>query len=150
RRRLANDLMRRDQGLTQLQRLIAHQMSLGPVSLRRAVMSMRVLGVEDPDALSNYLSEVSGKLALPRDLRLVVEHLVCNRWIRDASAWLAGDSLPEPTLEALGLGTDTEADREGRARETVLGLCRLAVETLPIVFCFDQVEALLRTRDDRD
>ncbi len=151
RRRLANDLMRRDQGLTQLQRLLAHQIGdHGHLHPRGAVMSLRVLGAEFPEALSNHLAEVSAKLGLPRDLSVVIEHLVHGRWIRDASAWLAGDSLPERALEGLGVGTDLEADREGAARETVLGLCRLAAETLPIVFCFDQVEALLRTHDDRD
>jgi hypothetical protein len=151
RRRLASDLMRREEGLTQLQRLVAHQIghhdSIRP---RGAVLRMRVLGTEDHDALSAHMERVTTRLSIPRDLAIVLEHLVHNRWIRDASAWLAGDSLPEHTLESLGLGTDTEADREGAARETVLGLCRLAAETLPIVFCFDQVEALLRTPNDRN
>lgn len=151
RRRLANDLMRRDQGLTQLQRLLAHQIGhhrrLGP---RSAVMGMRVLGAEDPEALSSHLAEVSAKLGLTRDLGVVLEHLAHNRWIRDASAWLAGDSLPESALAGLGVGNDLSDDREAAARAVVLDLCRLAAETLPITFCFDQVEALLRTRDDRD
>lgn len=151
RRRLANDLMRRDQGVTQLQRLIAHQIGhrerIGP---RSAVMGVRVLGAEDPETLSSHVLDVSAQLGLPRDLGVVLEHLVHNRWLRDASAWLAGDSLPERVLDGLGVGTDLSADREAAAREAVLGLCRLAAETLPIVFCFDQVEALLRTHDDRD
>lgn len=151
RRRLAGDLMRRDQGLTQLQRLLAHQIGHhGHLGARGGVMSLRVLGAADPEALSTHLTEVAAKLGLPRDLTIVLEHLVMNRWIRDASAWLAGDSLPESVLAGLGLGTDLEAEREGAAREVVLGLCRLAAETLPIVFCFDQVEALLRTPEDRE
>lgn len=151
RRRLASDLMRHDQGLSQLQRLIAHQIGhdrrLRP---RSAVMSVRVLGAEDPETLSNHLQEVSTRLGLGRDLGIVIEHLVHGRGIRDASAWLAGDPLPERALEGLGVSSDLEGDREAAARETVLGLCRLAATTLPIVFCFDQVEALLRTHDDRD
>ena len=151
RRRLASDLMRKDQGLTQLQRLLAHQIGHhGRLSARGGLMSMRVLGKEDPEALTAHLTEVATKLALPRDLTVVLEHLVTSRWIRDASAWLAGDSLPESVLAGLGLGTDLEAEREGAAREVVLGLCRLAAETLPIVFCFDQVEALLRMPEDRE
>ncbi len=151
RRRLASDLMRREEGLTQLQRLVAHQIGQhNSIRPRGAVLTLRVLGTQDQAALSNHMTQIAAKLDLPRDLGIVLEHLVHNRWIRDASAWLAGDSLPERTLEDLGLGTDMEADREGAARETVLGLCRLAAETLPIVFCFDQVEALLRTRNDHD
>ncbi|MFO0593412.1 MAG: ATP-binding protein [Polyangiaceae bacterium] len=151
RRRLATDLMRREEGLTQLQRLVAHQIghhqSIRP---RGAVLQVRVLRTEDRDALGAHVARVASELSLPRDLSIVLEHLVRDESIRDASAWLAGDSLPEPALERLGLGTDTDGDREGAARDTVLGLCRLAAETLPIVFCFDQVEALLRTETDRD
>lgn len=149
RRRLANDLMRRDQGLSQLRRLVAHQIAshsgLGPAA---SVMHMR-LGPDDP-ALANYFADVAEHLELPRDLALVLEHLVSNRWVRDASAWLAGDSLPERILDGIGLGGDAEEDREAVARATVLGLCRLAAETLPVVFCFDQVEALQRSLDDRE
>lgn len=151
RRRLASDLMRREQGLTQLQRLLAHQIghhdSIRP---RGAVLQFRVLRAEDREALVNRLASVTSQLQIPRDLSIVLEHLVRDEYIRDASAWLAGDSLPEHALERLGLGVDMEGDREGAARETVLGLCRLAAETLPIVFCFDQVEALLRVENDRD
>jgi hypothetical protein len=151
RRRLVHDLMRRDEGLTQLQRLIAHQIAHhGRMAPRSAVMGVRVLGAEDPDALSNHIAEVSTKLGLSRDLSVVIEHLVHGRWIRDASAWLAGDSLPERALAGLGIGTTIEEDSGAAARETVLALCRLAAETLPIVFCFDQVEALLRRHEDRE
>ncbi len=151
RRRLAHDLMRRDQGVTQLQRLIAHQVSLADgTSPRARVMHFRVLGGEDQEALVSHLQQVASSLELPRDLALVLEHLVCNRYVRDAAAWLAGESLPEPVLARLEVGPDAVEDREAEARETVTALCRLAGETLPIVFCFDQVEALQREINDRD
>lgn len=151
RRRLALDLMRRDQGLTQLQRLIAHQLGVhAGKSPRAAVTRLQLLESADKAALSRHVDEVSSKLGLPRDLSIVIEHLALNRAVRDASAWLAGDSLPEPALNALGLGADVVEDREEAARDAVTALCRLAGETLPIVFCFDQVEALQRGIDDLD
>ncbi len=151
RRRLAHDLMRRDQGLTQLQRLIAHQLvSHGQMKLRSALMSMRVLRDGDHEALSSHLNEVATRLQIPHDLGVVLDLLVKDQWIREASAWLAGDSLPEKVLESLGLGGGTDENREQIAQNTVLALCRLAAETLPIVFCFDQVEALLRSRNDKE
>jgi hypothetical protein len=149
RRRLASDLMRRDQGLTQLQRLIAHQIGVASGrSPRAGVLELRVLGAEDNRTLSAHLSELGMRLDLPRDLCVVLEQLACNRLVRDASAWLAGDNLPETVLGELGLGADLDEDREQAARGVVTALCRLAGETLPIVFCFDQVEALQRTATD--
>jgi hypothetical protein len=105
RKRLASDLMRRDQGVTQLQRLVAHQMSLGDATSPRAkVMGLRVLSGADQDTLIAHLGKVAESLGLPRDLCLVLEHLVCSRCVRDASAWLAGESLPESVLIQLGVG----------------------------------------------
>jgi len=151
RRRLATDLMRRDQGLTQLQRLIAHQIAVrAGKSPRAAVFRVRVLEGDDQAALSRQVSELTASLNLPRDLSIVIEHLTLNRSVRDAAAWLAGDSLPESALAQLGLGPDTQEDREQAARDAVTALCRLAGETLPIVFCFDQVEALQRSSDDKE
>jgi hypothetical protein len=150
-RRLASDLMRRDQGITQLQRLIAHQLGVrSGKTPRAAVFRLQVQRGVDPPALSQHLSELSVSLSLPRDLSLILEHLVLGRSVLDASAWLAGESLPEVALERLGLGPDVTDDREEAARSIVTALCRLAAETLPIVFCFDQVEALQRSSDDKE
>jgi hypothetical protein len=151
RRRFASDLMRRDQGLTQLQRLIAHQVGIvSGRSPRAGVLELRVLGAEDSQTMSKHLAEVASRLDLPRDLCVVLELLLGNRQVRDAAAWLGGDSLPESVLAELGLGPDLEEDREQAAREVVTALCRLAGETLPIVFCFDQVEALQRSATDEE
>lgn len=151
RKRFAADLMRRDQGVTQLQRLVAHQMSLADgASPRARVMGLRVLSEADQGTLIGYLARVADSLGLARDLHLVLEHLVCGRYVRDAFAWLAGESLPENVLSQLGVGPDVIEDRESAARDVVTALCRLAGETLPIVFCFDQIEALQRGIEDRD
>jgi hypothetical protein len=151
RRRFASDLMHREQGVTQLQRLVAHQMSARDGgSPRLGVMELRVLSQADQDTLTGHLDDVARDLDLPRDLTIALQHLVCNRFVRDASAWLTGDSLPDAVLAQLGVGPDTSEDREEAARGVVTALCRLAGETLPITFCFDQVEALRRSLDDRD
>lgn len=151
RKRLSHDLMRRDQGITQLQRLIAHQMSLSQgASPRAKVMGLRVLSDADQDTIVQHLATVAESLGVSRDLHVVLEHLVCSRYVRDAFAWLAGESLPDAVLTQLGVGPDVVEDREAAARELVTALCRLAGETLPIVFCFDQVEALQRGLDDKD
>lgn len=151
RKRLAADLMRRDQGVTQLQRLIAHQIGVrAGKSPRAAVFRVRVLEGDNHAALAAQLAELTSSLSLPRDLSVIIEHLTLSRSVRDATAWLSGESLPEAALAQLGLGQDEQEDREQAARETVTALCRLAGETLPIVFCFDQVEALQRSSDDKE
>jgi hypothetical protein len=151
RRRLTSDLMRREQGLTQLQRLVAHQLGIvAGRSAKAGLLELRVLRAEDQVTLSRHVQALAMKLDLPRNLCVVLEELIFNRNVRDASAWLAGDSLPEKALEQLGIGTDIEEDHEDAARHVVTALCRLAGETLPIVFCFDQVESLQRTADDAE
>lgn len=151
RRRLASDLLRKQQGITQLQRLVAHQLAaVRGNTPRHWVMALRILPGADSDSVSEYLVEVAEKLELGRDLCVVLDHLVNNRFVMDARAWLAGDSLPESALGRLGLGPDEQEDREEAARLLVTALCRLAGETLPIVFCFDQIEALQTSPDDRD
>jgi hypothetical protein len=150
RRRLASDLMRRDQGVTQLQRLLAHQIGVHSKRPPSAVVrELRVLGRESKDSLAAYLESVASGLRLPRDLLVVLDHLMYDGSVRDASAWLAGESLPSLVLDELEVGPEPE-DREEAAREVVTALSRLAGSTLPVVFCFDQVEALQHARDDRN
>lgn len=151
RRRFAQDLMRRDEGLTQLQRLVAHQIAeRNHTTPRSEVMRLRILGKEDHTSVSSHLSTLALELDLPRDLRVVLENLLCNLNVHDAASWLQGESLPERVLEKLGLTPEDSEDREDTARSIVTALARLAGGTLPIVFCFDQVEALQRHLDDDD
>ena len=91
------------------------------------------------------------------DLRRVLECLLAGRHEELARAYLRGDSLPDEALSRLGLAVETEttdtdavAGGEDVAREIVLGLCRLAGPNVPMVFCFDQVEALQRHPGDQE
>lgn len=143
RRRFASDLTRRDQGSSQIERLLGHRLCVSPAELR----TLRKLS---PELLLQEIDAMRESAQLPRELAVVIEHLVFDRKARDASAWLMGESLPESTLAELGLGPDLTVDREQAAREMVTLLCRLAATTMPVVFCFDQIEALQRNSDDRE
>lgn len=77
-----------------------------------------------------------------RDLLVILGHFVLGRHRRDSRAWLRGESLPETALDQMGLKADQEGDPEERARNLVLSLCRMTGQEIPLVFCFDQVEAL--------
>ena len=97
------------------------------------------------------ISELLDQTVKDRNLAIVLTHLLLNRHRLEARAWLRGDSLPENILERLGVVTsdpDADEDPEGRARRTVLALCRLA-SPHAVVFCFDQVEALEVEGDKR-
>ncbi|MCI0338100.1 MAG: ATP-binding protein [Acidobacteria bacterium] len=83
-----------------------------------------------------------------RDLITVLGHLLLGRHRRDARAWLRGESLPETALSRLEVNTDQDDEPEERARRIVLSLTRLTDADIPLVFCFDQVEALQSHPDD--
>ena len=73
-----------------------------------------------------------------------------GRHLRDARAWLLGDPLPESALNTLHLASSPDDDDlEDQAQRVVLDLCRLAGPKIPVVLCFDQIEALLVVPNDR-
>jgi AAA ATPase-like protein len=151
RRRFVSDLTRGDQGYSQLERLLAHRLALRlAISPSTALREFGTLRETSPELLLNELEVLRESAQLPRDLAVILEHLVFDRKVRDASAWLMGESLPEATLAELGLGADLSTDREQAAREMMTLLCRLVATTMPVVFCFDQIEALQRNADDRE
>jgi len=151
RQRLATDLLRQEQGVTQLQRLIAHQIAAEyNEPPRHWVRALRVLTETEDESVTEQLQRIAEKLDLGRDVFVVLDHLVHRRYAFDATAWLKGDSLPEQVLEKLGVGADEGEEREEVARRVVTALCRLAGETLPLVFCFDQLESLQRYPRDND
>ncbi|MFM7830829.1 MAG: hypothetical protein ACKPJD_03525, partial [Planctomycetaceae bacterium] len=106
---------------------------------------------EHREGLRDLVGEISGKLQLDRNTHVVLEHLVFGRHRRDLQAWLCGDSLPEAALARLELEESDEGDeeREDQARRTILMLCRLAGQSLPVVIALDQVEALETGPEDR-
>jgi predicted ATPase len=151
RQRLATDLLRQEQGITQLQRLVAHQIAAQRQEPpRRWVLAMRVLTGTEGESVTEHLQRAAEELDLGRDVFVMLDHLVHKRYTFDATAWLKGDSLPEQVLQKLGVGADEGEEREETARRVVTALCRLAGETLPIVFCFDQLESLQRYPRDNE
>ena len=83
------------------------------------------------------------KIGLSYGLLAVLTHFRQNRYRTQCAAWLRGEPLHEAMIEKLGLAIDEteELSLEDQANQTVLHLCRM-VAPLPVVFCFDRVEAL--------
>ena len=101
------------------------------------------------DEMEDVLDRLDQQTRLDdRDLMVVIGHLLLGRFRRDARAWLRGDSLPENSLRQLGLNADQDYEAEERARRMVLSLTRLTGPDIPLVICFDQVEALQSHQND--
>jgi hypothetical protein len=86
------------------------------------------------------------------DLRTVLEHLTLSRHVQEARAWLRGEILPESAQARLALATESDEGEhpEDKARDIVLQLCRWIGSSVPLVLCFDQVEALQQQMNDRE
>lgn len=76
-------------------------------------------------------------------LATVLGHYREGRHPQFCAPWLRGESLPEPALERLEIGTDEteEESVEEQSQNLVQQICHLAAPS-PVVFCFDQVESL--------
>jgi hypothetical protein len=85
-----------------------------------------------------------------RDLAIVLEHLLEGRHIRDSAAWLRGEGLPEEALQAVGLSSPSpDEDPEVTSRHIVMAICEL-ISPGVVVFCMDQIEAVMSSPGDRD
>ncbi len=85
-----------------------------------------------------------------KDLTLALSSWFQNRYRLIATQWLRGDALTEDERLKLGMTADDSEEPEHEAREVVLALCRLASPSAPIVFCFDQLEAMQRQVNDHE
>lgn len=147
RRRLTDNLLTEVHGLTQLQRIFAHQLAKrGKTSADKLLERFPTLLRHLPE---DAITKILEALQVPSEAATVIEHLVHRRLARDARAWLRGDYLPPTRREALGVAPEpANDDAEGEAREIVKALASLSPRTLPTILCFDQVEALERFRHD--
>jgi hypothetical protein len=166
RRRIADDLMRpKADGSLQLEslvyRLLAGAGSRGAVldraksewagglpwnerAFARALAVMLRRLPESNLAGLDLFERLEGEEGLPPGLVKALGSLVRRRDLGLVRAWLRGDSLTSEDLGKLGIAEDAteEAEPEFAAREMVLALARLAGARMPMVLCFDQVEAL--------
>lgn len=152
RRTLVNDWFRRlPDGRSQFDRILFHRLAEIRVAEGDLEPWHEYMLDEHPEGLSELVGRISENLQLDRNTHVVLEHLVFGRHRRDLQAWLCGDSLPEAALTRLELEESDEGDeeREDQARRTILMLCRLAGQSLPVVIALDQVEALETGPEDR-
>jgi len=87
---------------------------------------------------------LEGEESCPPGLMQALRNLVQRRNLALVRAWFRGDSLSGSDLERLGIAEDAlqEESPEDAAREFVLALTRQAGARMPMILCFDQIEAL--------
>ncbi|HEX6087219.1 MAG TPA: ATP-binding protein [Thermoanaerobaculia bacterium] len=103
------------------------------------------------DTLADYLLRHLDIFILPLGLDgsvvRVVAQFLAGRHRAAARDWLLGRSLPEETLETLGVAFSL--DEESTALTALSTLIRLGGEFSTVVFAFDQIEGLQIDPDDR-
>lgn len=102
--------------------------------------------------LPELLEEFGEKNRLSINLCRFIEHFLSNHHRHNAIEWLKGNSLSEEVAEKLGIteAFDEDENTEDIAREFVLELCRFIGTGIPVIFCFDQMEAMQRYPGDRN
>ncbi|NCX97210.1 MAG: hypothetical protein EBX35_01080 [Planctomycetia bacterium] len=105
------------------------------------------------DELREAYGEVCVRLGLDYSLARAGRLFLLHQHRAEVSHWLKSGDLPDTLREALGfdgLAGRPEADGQERAAaEMVHQLARLVVDTRPLVLCFDQIESLQLSPDDR-
>ncbi|HYI07505.1 MAG TPA: ATP-binding protein [Thermoanaerobaculia bacterium] len=103
------------------------------------------------DALANFLLRHLDIFVLPLNLDSsvvrVVAQFLAGRNRAAARDWLLGRSLPDETLETLGVAFNLE--EESTALTALTTLIRLGSDFSTVVFAFDQIEGLQIDPDDR-
>lgn len=144
RRRVVEDLLRKPEegGPSQLEAILCDR--LAAVRSVEGDVSRWWSYIRDADNFDDLLESLD-ELLEHRDLTRVVGHWLRRRHLSVSRSWLRGDSLPEEDRQVLGIARieePDEADSEAAAEKVVTALCRLAPAETPIVFCFDQIEAI--------
>lgn len=146
RRKLVQDLLRTDANETsQLYVALRQRLGdrLGPTGFDAWLESLKQSSA-DLAPVEAQIDKLAPDGSLPRDLGVILANLLADRHRRDARAWLVGDTISDDAHDRLGLSPDDELEpeKESIAHDIVLGLCKVCGNELPIVFCFDQIEAL--------
>lgn len=121
--------------------------------LRRCIaLSLLRSGAGGVRVLDRLLEHRGSELEMlaDRDLSIVLQHLLEGRQLRDSAAWLRGEGLPDEVLASLRLSIPgPEEDPEVTSRHFVTALCDL-IRPGVVVFCMDQIEAVMSSPGDRD
>ncbi len=140
RKSFIESLMQKKQKHTQLEKLIFYKL--------KKTSGKKSIKIKELD----YIIEKIGiKNNLSFNLCTIIKHIILKKHKNETLSWLKGLSLPESSIKKLGLAVEKNSnenhEEEDIAREFVLEICRLAGHTIPVILCFDQIEALQRYQE---
>ncbi len=98
--------------------------------------------------MEEAIEKLGERCQLSANFVRVLSHLVQKRHRLDVAAWLRGESLPQHSYDRLGVGIPSDDDPEQEALAVLRDFARLAGDHLPLVLCFDQIEAMQLSPDD--
>ena len=105
------------------------------------------------EELRESFGELATRLSLDYPLARGLRLFLLRQRRHEVVQWLERGELPDDVREQLGFDTpsveEAAADPERTAEEVVQRLARLVADTRPIVLCFDQIESLQVSPDDR-
>lgn len=156
---LVRDLLRKDAlGTTQLEAIVLASLSkeLGqPFDRDKATALLRRIQTDASgwDELRESFGELATRLALDYPLARSLRLFLLRQRRHEVAQWLEHGELPDEVREQLGFDMhkddDAAADPERMAEHVVHRLARLVADTRPVVLCFDQIESLQVSPDDR-
>lgn len=156
---LVRDLLRKDgRGQTQLEAIVLASLAKqseqpydpaeGSCLLQR--IQADAAGWEE---LREPFGEMATRLSLDYPLARGLRLLLLRQHRHDVTQWLEHGELPDEVRERLGFDMpkddEAAADLERAAEHMVHRLARLIADTRPVVLCFDQIESLQVSPDDR-
>lgn len=149
RRKVAEDLLRSVGGPNQFERLVITRLMEVDGGQGHLAPWWEHFRDHRLETAKDLLTDLALRDGLSAAFVEVLCHLVARRHRLDVAAWLRGDPLTPEAPGRLGIAAeDPEENPEGLARRHLVDMMRLAGSSMPLVLCFDQVEALQTSPDD--
>lgn len=143
---LVNDLMRpMPDGLTQLDHVLAKRLAVHCHGHDDLALWWSYYRQDRMEQLIDAWHETATQINLRDDFRTVIEWFIRGEHRRHVRAFLGGGLVTEAGFHALFGNVDPShygPDHEDDAFAAVVALCHVAGPQIPIVFCFDQIEAI--------
>lgn len=151
RQRIAEDLLRGPRhGVSQLERMVVTRLMEATGGAGHIREWWEYMLEECRDTLPDLMEEFGANEQLSQDFVRVLTQVVLKQHRGDAASWLKGMPLRDEAYARLQVAAPWETDGEEESKARVADFLRLAGPRLPLVLCFDQVEALQSRPDDGD
>lgn len=143
---LVADLMRpMPDGLTQLDHVLAKRLARRSDSIGDLAFWWEHHRTDLMEELVDRWYDLAAEISLRDDFAQVIEWFMRRQHLRHVRAYLSGGLVNEDGFRSLFGNVDPShyaPDNEDDSFVAVKAICHIAGPTIPIVFCFDQIEAI--------